>query len=67
MGIITQIGKKVEGWTICFKICLSSISGIPAMASYKFNSENFLKYKTLISQEMLKRRLAAQFLCLYGA
>ena len=36
-----------------------TISGIPAMASYKFNSENFLKYKTLISQEMLKKGVLA--------
>jgi glutamate-1-semialdehyde aminotransferase len=60
--IITQIGKKMqEGWTsLASKYGLSiTISGIPAMASYKFNSENFLKYKTLISQEMLKKGVLA--------
>ncbi len=32
-----------------------TISGIPALTTYSFNSEENLKYKTLITQEMLKK------------
>ena len=32
-----------------------TFSGIPALASYSFAGKNALKYKTLISQELLKR------------
>ena len=59
---ITSIGKKMQnGW-----MRLSenhdldiSISGIPAMTSYTFNSRNALEYKTLITQEMLKKGFLA--------
>tara|TARA_A100001011_G_C14127373_1_gene763917 strand:- start:686 stop:1012 length:327 start_codon:yes stop_codon:yes gene_type:complete len=36
-----------------------SVSGIPAITSYKFNSRNSLEYKTLITQEMLKKGFLA--------
>ena len=32
-----------------------SISGLPALSSYSINSENSLAYKTLITQELLKK------------
>ena len=57
-SIITQIGNKIQSiWkdlatTHGLKI---EISGIPSLTSYKFCSENNLKYKTLITQEMLKK------------
>jgi glutamate-1-semialdehyde 2,1-aminomutase len=31
------------------------VYGIPAVQSYAFNSENNLEYKTLVTQEMLKK------------
>jgi len=55
--IITAIGKKMqEGWKSLadahgLKI---NISGIPSLSTYSFEGENALKYKTLITQEMLK-------------
>ena len=36
-----------------------NISGIPALSSFNFLSENNLKYKTLITQEMLKNSILA--------
>ncbi len=36
-----------------------TVSGIPAMTSYSFNSRNALEYKTLITQEMLKKGFLA--------
>nr|WP_249067228.1 aminotransferase class III-fold pyridoxal phosphate-dependent enzyme [Halalkalibaculum roseum] len=36
-----------------------AISGLPALISFSFNSENALAYKTLITQEMLKRGFLA--------
>ena len=35
------------------------LSGIPALSSFSFNSKNSLKYKTLITQEMLKKGFLA--------
>ena len=35
------------------------ISGLPAISTYSFKSENNLKYKTFISQEMLKKGFLA--------
>ena len=35
-----------------------TFSGIPALAGYSFAGENALKYKTLISQELLKKRVS---------
>lgn len=32
-----------------------SVSGIPALSTYSFNSKKAMEYKTLITQEMLKK------------
>ena len=55
---ISDTGKKMQnGWLdLAKKNNLNiTISGIPAMTSYTFNSRNALEYKTLIAQEMLKK------------
>lgn len=55
---ITAIGNKMrEGWQkLADAHQLSiSISGIPALSTYAFNSPNALAYKTLIAQEMLQK------------
>jgi len=56
--IITAIGKEMrEGWEKLannYKLKIS-ISGIPALSNYSFVSQNGLKYKTFITQEMLKK------------
>jgi hypothetical protein len=36
-----------------------SISGIPSLSTYSFNYEDGLKYKTLLTQEMLKKGFLA--------
>ena len=54
--IITKTGESVKsGWqTLADKYNLSiTQSGINSLATFSFNSPNALKYKTLISQEML--------------
>lgn len=59
---ITSIGKKMQkGWlALAKKNDLDiTVSGIPAMTSYSFNSRNALEYKTLITQEMLKKGFLA--------
>ena len=59
---ITNIGKKMQnGWlALAEKNDLDiAVSGIPAMTSYSFNSRNALEYKTLITQEMLKKGFLA--------
>jgi glutamate-1-semialdehyde 2,1-aminomutase len=59
---ITAIGKKMQNGWLSFAENHDldiSISGIPAMASYTFNSRNALEYKTLITQEMLKKGFLA--------
>jgi len=59
---ITQIGKKMQnGWeelAQSHKLNIT-VSGIPALSTYGFNSENTLAYKTLIAQEMLKKGFLA--------
>ncbi len=55
---ITNIGKKIRSRLekLLDKYELNAlISGLPALTSIKFQSENALAYKTLISQEMLKK------------
>ena len=55
--IITEIGKKMhKGWLdIANQNNISiSVFGMPAMGSYSFNSISSLKYKTYVTQEMLK-------------
>ena len=60
--IITQKGKNIQQkW---LEIAASNnlqinISGIPALSEFNFNSKSNLKYKTLISQEMLKDGILA--------
>lgn len=55
---VSNIGRLIQcGWseiaaTHNLKI---SLSGIPALCSFSFNSSHSLEYKTLISQEMLRR------------
>ncbi|MDB4060241.1 aminotransferase class III-fold pyridoxal phosphate-dependent enzyme [Flavobacteriaceae bacterium] len=59
---ITQTGKMMqEGWlNLASQYNLDiTISGIPAMTSYSFNSRNTLEYKTFITQEMLKKGFLA--------
>jgi glutamate-1-semialdehyde 2,1-aminomutase len=56
--IITAYGKKMrDGWQgIADSNNLSiSISGIPSLSTYNFNTQNNLIYKTFITQEMLKK------------
>lgn len=59
---IEKTGKAViEGWT---KLAQThgidiAVSGLPAIAAYGFKSDNRLKYKTLVTQEMLKQGLLA--------
>ena len=60
--IITNIGKKVEsGWKKIADLnnINLEVSGIPSLTSYNFNHDNNLKYKTLITQEMLKKGFLA--------
>ena len=59
---ITGTGKKMQkGWLeLANKNDLDiTVLGIPAMTSYNFNSRNALEYKTLITQEMLKKGFLA--------
>ena len=60
--IISAIGGKVRlGWKeLADTYNLSiSISGIPSVSSFSFNSKNSLAYKTLLTQEMLKKGFLA--------
>jgi glutamate-1-semialdehyde aminotransferase len=60
--IITDKGKKMqlEWQNLASKHSLSiTVSGIPALSTYSFNSKNALEYKTLITQEMLKKGFLA--------
>jgi glutamate-1-semialdehyde 2,1-aminomutase len=55
--IITEYGSKMQkGWNeLAGKHDLKiTISGIPSLSTYSFVSEDALKYKTFITQEMLK-------------
>jgi glutamate-1-semialdehyde aminotransferase len=60
--IITTIGKKIqEGWK---SLALNNgleidVAGIPALSTYSFKSEQALAYKTLVTQEMLKKNILA--------
>lgn len=60
--LITEQGKKVQqGWKdLAAKYNLKiSVSGIPALSTYGFVSDNALQYKTFITQEMLKKGFLA--------
>jgi glutamate-1-semialdehyde 2,1-aminomutase len=56
--LITETGKKMQqGWKQLatannIKI---QVSGIPALSTYSFDHENTLAFKTLVTQEMLKK------------
>jgi glutamate-1-semialdehyde 2,1-aminomutase len=55
---ITAIGKVIaERWqALAARHGLSiSVSGLPALISFTFNSPRHLEYKTLLTQEMLNR------------
>lgn len=60
--IITEIGNKMrKGWQKLADLhhLDITISGIPALSTYSFNSPDALAYKTLIAQEMLKKGFLA--------
>jgi glutamate-1-semialdehyde aminotransferase len=60
--IITDQGKKMQNqWkSMAETHNLSiSVSGMPALSTYSFNSENAMEYKTFIAQEMLKKGFLA--------
>jgi glutamate-1-semialdehyde 2,1-aminomutase len=60
--IITDLGKKMRDYwqSMAIENDLSiTISGIPALSTYSFNSKHNLIYKTYISQEMLKKGFLA--------
>lgn len=60
--IITDKGKQMqrEWQNLAAQHKLSiTVSGIPALSTYSFNSKNALEYKTLITQEMLKKGFLA--------
>ena len=59
---ITETGNKMRnGWQkLADNYNLNiSISGIPSLSTYSFNSPDTLAYKTLIAQEMLKKGFLA--------
>jgi len=59
---ITQTGIKMQnGWLNLAQSNNLDITvfGIPAMTNYSFNSKHALEYKTLITQEMLKKGFLA--------
>ena len=59
---ITEIGNKVRNLWIDlakkYKLKIN-VSGLPAISTYSFESKNSLKYKTFITQEMLKKGFLA--------
>jgi len=59
---ITEIGKSINaGWaSLAKKHALPlKIYGLPALTSFHISSNNWLKYRTFITQEMLKRGFLA--------
>jgi glutamate-1-semialdehyde 2,1-aminomutase len=65
---ITKIGGNVsDGWQqLADKYGLDIYRwGLPALSGYTFNSDNALSYKTLITQEMLKKGYLATN-CVYA-
>lgn len=60
--IITKIGKKIKsGWSKLAKSygIKMDIGGLDALCFFSIRSKNSNKYKTLISQEMLKKKILA--------
>ena len=68
--IITNIGKEIrKKWEIIAKKnnINIQISGIPALSSFAIISDDWLKYKTFITQEMLSSNILASnalFVCI---
>ena len=61
-NIITDIGKSIREKLkdLAFTNDLDlTFSGIPALTTFSFNSDNDLEYKTFITQEMLKKNFLA--------
>jgi hypothetical protein len=59
---ITEIGNKIrEVWANLANLhgIDISLSGIPSLSTYSFNYDEGLKYKTLLTQEMLERGFLA--------
>ena len=65
-NIITELGIKLR---TCWQTLSDThsvpitISGIPALSSFTFNSPDHFKYKTYITQEMLKKGFLATTTC----
>ena len=60
--IITKIGVKMQkGWSDLGKSnnLDITISGLPPITNYRFNSSYMLEYKTFVTQEMLKKGFLA--------
>ena len=60
--IITKTGELIcKGWEeLAEKYSLPiKISGLPALANFTFTIKDWLKYKTFITQEMLKKNFLA--------
>jgi len=60
--IITKIGLKMQkGWSDLAKSnnLDITISGLPPITNYRFNSSHTLEYKTFVTQEMLKKGFLA--------
>ena len=60
--IVNKIGNKIrKGWRDLFKLynLKANINGIPSLSSFVFDSKNHQAYKTLITQEMLKKNFLA--------
>ncbi len=61
-NIITEQGSKIQKlWKSLAKThdLTINISGMPALSTYSFSSDNAMKYKTLVAQEMLKKGFLA--------
>lgn len=64
--VITRQGEKIQkGWReLANKYNLNiTISGIPSLSTFYFNSKYLLEYKTFIAQEMLKKGYLAGTIC----
>ena len=60
--IFQKIGLKMQkGWSV--ELLLNkldiTVSGLPPITNYRFNSPRTLEYKTFITQEMLKKGFLA--------
>ena len=64
--IITNTGNEIkERWKqIANKNDLEiKLTGLASLCSFVFNSKNHLKYKTFITQEMLKKKYSCYYQC----